>query len=174
MKSTFSGPIQAGDYKNGVTSNLGDVHLEQDFAFTIPANITTFQDSDGQNWSMYNYVEATAWNGTTAVTATQYFPSLAQISDIIIDVPTAFVGPTAVNLTCGLTPSGTDFVSSLNLMTGPVVRVRPTFTNAQLLAMMNLGASSTPIPVYVQITPTVSAVTAGTVFVQILYTQTPR
>ena len=173
-KTTFSGPILTGDSKNSggtVPFNLGTVHLQQDLCFTIPASIATYTDADGQNWSYYNKVPATAFAAFgTAATASFTLPANAQIVDIIIDVPTAIVGPTAANLTCGITASGTDYVSSTNLMTGPVVRVRPTFTNAQLLAMMNVTTNTT---FYAQLTGTVANFTAGVVYVQVLYTQTP-
>jgi hypothetical protein len=90
------------------------------------------------------------------------------IEDIIIDVPTAIVGPTAANLTMGVSAAGTEYVSSTNLMTGPVVRVRPTFTNAQLLAMMNV---TTNVVVYAQLTGTVSNFTAGVVLITVKYVQ---
>ena len=175
-KSTFSGPILVGTGKNTGNTllpfNQGTVDLQQDIVFTIPANITTYVDVDGVSSSQYNYVVATPFAAFgSAATASVTLPAYAQIIDIIVDVPTAIVGPTAANLTMGITANGTDYVSTINLMTGPVIRVRPTFTNAQLLAMMNCTTNTT---FYVQLTGTVANFTAGAVYVQIKYTQTPQ
>ena len=168
----FSGPVNAGTLKDGALQNTGTVDLQQDLCFTIPASITTYIDVDGNNTSQYNRVNATPFAAfSVAATASLQLPANAQIIDIIVDVPTAIVGPTAVNLTMGISAAGTEYVSSVNLMTGPVVRVRPTFTNAQLLAMMNV---TTNITFYAQLTGTVANFTAGVVYIQIKYTQTPN
>lgn len=168
-KTTFSGPVLVGTIKDGSLMNLGDNVLAQEICFTIPASITTFTDADGQNYSYYSRVPATAFAAfSVAATASFNIPANAQIIDIVVDVPTAIVGPTAANLTCGITATGTDYVSSTNLMTGPVVRVRPTFTNAQLLAMMNVTTNTV---FYAQLTGTVANFTAGVVLVTVTYVQ---
>ena len=168
-KTTFSGPVQVGTLKEGSLNNIGSVILSQEVVFTIPASITTVIDADGQSSSLYNGADATAFAAATvAATASFNLPASSDIVDIIIDVPTAIVGPTAANLTLGVTAAGTDYVSSTNLMTGPVVRVRPTFTNAQLLAMMNVTTNTV---VYAQLTGTVANFTAGAVYITVLYTQ---
>jgi hypothetical protein len=48
------------------------------------------------------------------------------------------------------------------------VRLRPTFTAAHLTAMANVGTNTT---FYVQVTPTVSAVTAGVLSMTVVYAQ---
>jgi hypothetical protein len=168
-KTTFSGPVQVGTSRTGSANNLGDVVLSQELCFTIPANITTVVDADGQSASIYNGADAVPFAAFgVAATNNFYLPANADIIDIIIDVPTAIVGPTAANLTMGISAAGTEYVSSTNLMTGPVVRVRPTFTNAQLLAMMSV---STNTGFYAQLTGTVANFTAGVVYITVLYTQ---
>ena len=167
-KTTFSGSVYAGTIRETTNRNIGVMKQQQDMCFTIPASIATVVDQDGQSFSQYNGVNATAFAAfTVAATASLNLPVGAQIVDIIIDVPTAIVGPTAANLTLGISAAGTEYVSSTNLMTGPVVRVRPTFTNAQLLAMMNVTTNTT---VYAQLTGTVANFTAGVVYIQIIYT----
>lgn len=168
-KTTFSGPLMVGTIKNGSLQNLGDNAMSQQICFTIPASITTLTDADGQNYSVYNLVPATAFAAFgVAATASFNLPANAMIEDIIIDVPTAIVGPTAANLTCGITAAGQDYVSTTNLLTGPVVRVRPTFTNAQLLAMMNVTTNTV---FYAQLTGTVANFTAGVVLITVKYVQ---
>jgi hypothetical protein len=167
-KTTFSGSVYAGTIKETANRNIGTMKMQQDVCFTIPASIATVIDPDGQTFSQYNGVNATAFAAfSVAATTSLNLPVGAQIVDIIIDVPTAIVGPTAANLTVGISAAGTEYVSSTNLMTGPVVRVRPTFTNAQLLAMMNVTTNTT---LYAQLTGTVANFTAGVVYIQVIYT----
>lgn len=170
-KTTFSGPMKIGTSKDNsaLTPNLGFVKLQQDVTITIPANITTVIDADGQSLSQYLSSPAVPFAAATvAASAIMYLPASAQVLDIVIDVTTAIVGPTAANLTIGFTAGGADFVSTVNLMTGPVVRVRPTFTNAQLLAMANV---TTNTAIYVTLTGTVANFTAGAVLVSMEYAQ---
>lgn len=168
-KTVFSGPVKIGTVKTGASNNTGSVVLSQELVFTIPANIATVIDADGQSSSKYNGADATAFAAFgVAATASFNLPANSDIVDIIIDVPTAIVGPTAANLTMGSTANGTQYVTSTDLMTGPVVRVRPTFTNAQLLAMMNTTTNTT---FYAQLTGTVANFTAGVVYITVLYTQ---
>ena len=168
-RTTLSGPLLVGTIKDGSAENLGTCILQQDTVFTIPANIANVTNPDGQTFSLYNTVNAVPFAafGVAATSSTIILPANSQIDDIVIDVPTAIVGPTAANLTVGITAAGQDYVSTLNLLTGPVVRVRPTFTNAQLLAMMNI---TTNLTIYAQLTGTVANFTAGVVYVQIKYT----
>lgn len=168
-KTVFSGPLQSGTVKVGSLQNLGDNVLSQQTCFTIAASITSVTDVDGQTVSQYNGVPATVFAAAaSAATASVNLPANSTILDIVIDVPTAIVGPTAANLTCGISAAGTEYVASTNLMTGPVIRVRPTFTNAQLLAMMNVTTNTV---FYAQLTGTVANFTAGVVMVTVTYIQ---
>jgi len=160
-----------GTVREGSLINLGDNVLAQEVCFTIPASIANVTDRDGQTVAMYNGIPATAFAAfTVAATASFNIPLNCQILDIVIDVPTALVGPTAANLTVGTAAGGAQYVTSTDLLTGPVVRVRPTFTNAQLLAMMN---TTTNTVVYATLTGTVANFTAGAVVVTVTYIQNP-
>ena len=172
-KTTFSGPVLVGNQKDTTNSfNLGTTVLQQDVVFTPSANIVTYTDADGGQWSYYNKVPATAWAGTAAaVTASIYLPANAQIIGLYVDVLATIVGPTALSVTAGVTANGTDYMNVTGLMTGPVTgRTIPTYTNAQCLAMMNITTNTT---LYVQAVPTVAAVSAGSILVQVQYTLTP-
>lgn len=171
-KTVFSGPVLMGHIKTTALANIGTVNLEQDVVFTIPANITTHTDVDGQNFSYYNQSSATAFGGTgVAATAVINIPANAQISAIYIDVPVALVGPTAANITVGIAAAGQDYVSTVDLIGTAATRLIPTFTHPQLLAMMNV---TTNLTVSVTLTGTVAPFSAGAVFVQVIYSLTPQ
>ena len=166
-KSTFSGPVSIGTFKDGALNNMGDVLLSQEICFTTPANIVSGIDADGQSTTTYNGADAFPFAAFgVASTASINLPANADIVDIIVDVPVAIAGPTAANLTMGVTTTGQDYVSTLNVV--GATRTRPTFTNAQLLAMMNTGSNTTA---FFQLTGTVANFTAGVVYVTVLYTQ---
>ncbi len=146
--TTFSGPVRAGTLKSGETNgpNLGVVTLMQETSITQ--------------------------NSTTAVSSTLYIPAGSKITDIIVDVLTAFNSATSATLTVGTAAAGTQYAGSVDAKTAG--RVRPTFTAAQLAAMSNVSttgtAAPTTAPVVVTITP-VGATSAGYVRVTILYSQ---
>lgn len=168
-KTVFGGPLQVGTVKEGASANVGKVVLSKSVVFTIAANIASVTDADGQTSSQYNGISATVFAAATvAASATVTLPANSQITDIIIDVPTAITGPTASNLTVGTAAAGAQYVTSTDLQTGPVVRVRPTFTNAQLLAMMNVTTNTS---VVATLTGTVANFTAGAVVVTVEYVQ---
>jgi hypothetical protein len=85
-------------------------------------------------------------NSTNAVSATFYLPysagltgqglSYPQISEIWVDVTTAFNSATSSTLSVGTAAAGTQFVSGVSCNTAG--RVIPTFTGAQLLAMQKV------------------------------------
>ncbi len=146
--TTFSGPVRAGTLKSGETNgpNLGVVTLMQETSITQ--------------------------NSTTAVSSTLYIPAGSKITDIIVDVLTAYNSATSAVLSVGTSAGGTQYASGVDAKTAG--RVRPTFTAAQLAAMSNvtvLGvAAPTTAPVVVTVTPT-GATSAGYVRVTILYSQ---
>lgn len=165
-KTTFQGPISVGTIKN---TNTGGVLLAQRAAFTLTASIANVTDADGQTVAKYNGVPATAFAAATvASSATITIPANSRVVDILIDIPVAITGPTAANLTVGTAAAGTQYVASTDLLTGPVIRVRPTFTVAQLLAMMN---TTTNTSIVATLTGTVANFTAGAVLVTVLYEQ---
>lgn len=146
--TTFSGPVRAGTKTSGETNgpNIGVVTLMQETSITQ--------------------------NSTTAVSSTIYIPAGSKITDIIVDVLTAFNSATSAVLTVGTAAGGTQYAGSVDAKTAG--RVRPTFTAAQLAAMSNvtvLGvAAPTTAPVVVTVTPT-GATSAGYVRVTVLYSQ---
>lgn len=175
-KATFSGPILAGTVKDqGSTFNLGTAILQQDLVYTVAANVSTYTDADGQNWSYYNKVPAVLFSTTDAGNTTVnslIIPANSQIVDITCDVVGALTQSSGtVVAKVGYTSGGTEYASFSDFMTGPVTgRVTPTYTNAQALAMMNVGTYTT---VYIAITTTTHYVTAGALYFQVKYTQTP-
>lgn len=146
--TTFSGPVRAGTLKSGETNgpNLGVVTLMQETSITQ--------------------------NSTAAVSSTLYIPAGSKITDIIVDVLTAYNSVTSAVLSVGTAAAGTEYASGVNAKTAG--RVRPTFTAAQLAAMSNVSvlgvAAPTTAPVVVTITPT-GATSAGYVRVTVLYSQ---
>lgn len=146
--TTFSGPVRAGTLKSGETNgpNLGVVTLMQETSITQ--------------------------NSTTAVSSTLYIPAGSKITDIIVDVLTAYNSATSAVLSVGTAAAGTQYASGVDAKTAG--RVRPTFTAAQLAAMSNVSvlgvAAPTTAPVVVTITPT-GATSAGYVRVTVLYSQ---
>jgi len=173
-KTTFTGPILAGPSKDSTQSpNQGTVVLEQQAYFVLAADIVVATDADRVAYNSFKGIPAYSWNALTAVTATFFVPQNTLMGtgivlrDIGVDVTTAIVGPTALNLTAGITANGTDFLGTQNLMTGPVIRGAFTYSNANLNAMASVTGGS----VFVQITPTVANVTAGRILVTLRYTQ---
>lgn len=165
-KTTFQGPIAVGTIKN---VNTGGVLLAQRAAFTLAASIANVTDADGNVTAKYNGVPATAFAAATvAASATVTIPANSRIVDIVIDIAVAITGPTAANLTVGTAAAGAQYVTATDLLTGPVIRVRPTFTVAQLLAMMN---TTTNTSVVATLTGTVANFTAGAVLITVLYEQ---
>jgi len=156
-KTTFSGPLNVGVAGNDPLVQ-GTVTVAQKVYFVPTASITN---------GLYNGEPAVAWAATAAAaTASVVLPANANIVDFIVDQPVVTTGGTAVNLTSGISAAGVEYIASTDVKA--TVRLRPTFTAAHLLAMSNIGANTS---VYVQVTPTVSAVTAGVLSVTILYTQ---
>jgi len=168
-KATLSGPLFVGTQKDGAMSvnNLGNVVLAQRVAFVTPALLTTTTDADGQTTSTYLGMPAVAWAATAAaVTESVNLPANASIVDFIIDQSLVTTGGTAINLTAGISAAGVEYIASTDIKT--TVRLRPTYTAAHLIAMRTIGTNTT---VYVQITPTATAVTAGVTIVTVQYVQ---
>lgn len=168
-KSTLSGPLFVGTNKSGAkgVNNLGETVLSQKVAFVTPALAVSMTDADGQTTTSYLGMPAVAWAATAAaVTNSVNIPANASILDFIIDQSLVTTGGTAINLTAGISAAGVEYIASTDIKT--TVRLRPTYTAAHLIAMRDIGANTT---VYVQITPTATAVTAGVTIVTIQYVQ---
>jgi hypothetical protein len=168
-KTTFSGPVSAGTIKDGAkgTNNLGTMLLAQKVFVVTPALLTTTTDADGQTTSTYLGQPAVAWAATAAAaTISVQLPANAAIHDFVIDQSLVTTGGTAINLTAGVSAAGVEYIASTDIKA--TVRLIPTYTAAHLIAMRNI---STNTSVFVQITPTATAVTAGVVSVTVLYSQ---
>jgi len=156
-KSTFSGPLNVGVPGNDPLTQ-GTVTVMQKVYFVPSASVVN---------GLYNGEPAVAWAATAAAaTASVTLPANANIVDLIIDQPVVTTGGTAINLTSGISAAGVEYIATTDVKA--TVRLRPTFTAAHLLAMSNIAANTS---VFVQVTPTVSAVTVGVLSVTILYTQ---
>ena len=141
-QTTWSGPLASGDINAGKAGgpNIGLAVLSQ--TVLIDVNATLVQ------------------NGTV------YLPFGSQIVDIIVDVLTQYDSATSATLTVGTASAGTTYASGVNAKTG--VRVRPTFTAAQLAAMDDIGTNGTVVATVTS----VGQPTAGQVRVTYLYVQT--
>lgn len=106
-------------------------------------------------------------NSTAAVSATINVPTASQIIDILVDTTVAWNSATSATLSVGAVAGGTTYASGIDVKTA-AVRIRPTFTAAQLAAMQNLLTSPTT-PIVVTVTP-VGATSAGTTIVTFVYT----
>jgi hypothetical protein len=112
-------------------------------------------------------------NGTNTVTFQFNLPSGSQILDIHMDTTLAWNSGTTDSLTVGLTPGGSDFISTTSVQT--VGRATPTYlTSATELSAMNVVGTtpSNGVPVFATVTPTGTAATTGITFVTIIYVQT--
>ena len=109
-----------------------------------------------------------AQNGTTAVSATFLLPAGAVITDIVADVNTVWNSGTAAVLSVGTAAAGTTYASGVDVKAA-AIRIRPTFTAAQLLALGNVVNNGT---VVATITPTGTASTTGLVILTLDYAQT--
>jgi hypothetical protein len=105
-------------------------------------------------------------NSTTAVSATLYLPKHSVITDIIFDSTTAWNSATSATGSVGIAAAGTEYASGVNTLAAGGARSRPTFTAAQLAAMLDASGA-----VVVTITP-VGATSAGQTTVSVIYEQT--
>jgi hypothetical protein len=106
--------------------------------------------------------------GTAAVTGTCYIPIGAAILDILVDTDTVWNSGTSDTLSVGTAAAGTQYASGVDVKTS-AVRIRPTFTAAQLAAMQNVAA---PAELFVTITQVGAAASTGKTVVSVLYMPT--
>jgi hypothetical protein len=139
--TAFSGPVVSGDQAPGSnTPNQGlSVNMQQ---------VTLVQ------------------NSTNAVSGTLYLPPHSIITDIIFDSTTAWNSATSATGSVGTSAGGTQYASGVNTLAAGGARSRPTFTAAQLAAMLDAGGA-----VVATITP-VGATSAGQTTVTVVYEQT--
>ena len=105
-------------------------------------------------------------NSTTAVSQALAIPQGAQIIDIITDTTVLWNSATSATLSVGNVAAGTQYASGVDVKTTGL-RIRPTYTAAQLTAMSNVGTNGN---IVITITP-VGATSAGTTIVTIIYDQ---
>lgn len=151
-RSSFSGPILSGTVKNNTYRNLGNSSVAQ----TTPV--------------------AQAGAGTQNITL--YIPALSQITSFTVDLYTVWDSATSAALTIGTASGGTQFVSSLDVKTGPAGRMTITPTAAQLLAWSSVAqdntataAAGTPTSSIVITLVATGATTAGSARVTVHYLQ---
>jgi hypothetical protein len=140
-QTTWSGPLASGDINAGKAGgpNIGLAVLSQTVLIDFDATLVQ--------------------NGTV------YLPFGSQIVDIIVDVLTQYDSATSATLTVGTASAGTTYASGVNAKTG--VRVRPTFTAAQLAAMDNIGTNGTVVATVTSVgQPTVGQVRVTYQYVQ--------
>lgn len=141
-QTTWTGPLASGDKNAGVTGgpNIGLAVLSQSVLINFDATLVQ--------------------NGTV------YLPFDSQIVDIIVDVLTQYDSATSATVSVGTASGGTQYASGVNAKTG--IRVRPTFTAAQLAAMDDINTNGTVVATVTS----VGQPTVGQVLVTYLYVQT--
>lgn len=140
-QTTWSGPLASGDKNAGVVGgpNIGLAVLSQ----TVLIN----------------------FDATLVQNATVYLPYESQIVDVLVDVLTQYNSATSATVSVGTASGGTQYASGVNAKTG--VRVRPTFTAAQLAAMADTESNGAVVATVTS----VGQPTAGQVRVTYLYVQ---
>lgn len=157
--ATHLGPWLLGTIKNTTGTTVGTI---ENLGATICSQ-TFKKDYTGQ--------AASATTDTVCV-----LPAGAQIVDIKIDTLVAFTGSTAANLTLGdgttanLYWASTDITSQGRLAYTNAATKLVNWCGATSTASPNgIGIGSTDVKVVATMTPTVAAVTAGTVQYTIMY-----
>lgn len=151
-RSTFSGPVLSGTAKYGQYKNIGNSSQVQTTAVTQ------------------------AGAGTQNITL--YIPALSQITSFTVDLYTVWDSATSAALTIGTASGGTQFVSSLDVKTGPAGRLTITPTAAQLLVWSSVAQDNTattaagvPTSSIVITLVATGATTAGSARVTVHYAQ---
>lgn len=106
-------------------------------------------------------------NAANAVSATVYAPKHSILIDVLVDTTTAWNSATSDTLSVGTAAAGTQYVSGVDVKTA-AGRQRPTFTAAQLAAMLDTGSNEA---IVATVTPVGSAA-AGQTTVTYVYAQT--
>lgn len=106
-------------------------------------------------------------NGTNAVSATIYLPKHSVLMDILVDTLTAWDSATSDTLSIGTAAAGTQYAGLVDVKAA-ASRIRPTFSAAQLAAMLDTGSNEA---VVATVTPVGSAANGQTV-VTYIYAQT--
>ena len=142
------------------------------FGSTLRAGSGTLTDAtDGGFVVMSQTTTVTTAAAGTATSATITLPASSQIIDLIADmVVNEVVGAgtaTTIPMTIGTAAAGTQYVSSTDVFAGG--RIALTFTAAQLLAMSDIGTSTS---VVVTLDPDGTIVTTqGVIRLTVVYAQ---
>ena len=139
---------------------------------TLRAGSGTLTDTvDGGYTILTQLVSVTTVAAGTAVSGSVTLPASSQILsfhlDQTVDEVVGAGTATAINATIGTAAAGTQYLSATNVITGG--RASLAYTAAQLLAMQNIGTSTS---VYFTIAPngTIST-TQGTYVLTVVYAQ---
>lgn len=156
-RTTFSGPIKAGDIRSNAYKNVGTVVLNQNVVFDFAAG------------------------DIATSTKTLYLPAGSRIINIVGLVITAYTATTN-NITIGKAAAGTEYVTTFTAAgtTGFVAPTAP--TNAQAAVWFNTTAAAGDVsssttgtfpvsPLAITLTLTGGTVTAGKVVVTLQYAQ---
>lgn len=151
--TTFQSPIKSGTVKDGLvaltsaTTGLTGAYNGCDLGYAV------LQQSGTLSF------------GATLVQDLRFnLPANARIIDIIVDVLTVYDSATSATVSVGRTTGATQLASGVDAKTS-AVRIRPTFTAAQLLAMDNITTNTTVIATCTS----VGQPTAGSTRVTIVY-----
>lgn len=132
---------------------------------------TPSADGSGKGNVVLSQSKTLIQNSTTPVSATFKVPAIwggpevrVKIVDIIADVEVVFNSAVSATLTVGTAAAGTQYASGVDVKTA-AIRIRPTFTAAQLTAMKSI---TTIDDIIATITPS-GATSTGTVTVTVLY-----
>ena len=151
-RSTFSGPIKSGTNRYAPYKNVGTTLITQVLPITFDATLV-------QN-------------------ALFYIPAGSTLTNMYIDVTTAYNSATSATLSIGKTSGGIEYASGVNAKT--TGRTTPTYTTTQLINMQltpvdvssqTAGGNGACSAVYATVT-SVGQPTAGTGYVTIQYFQT--
>lgn len=107
-------------------------------------------------------------NAGSVVNGTFYLPKHSVIVDVIVDTTTPWNSGTSDTLSLGTSTGDTTYVSGVDVK-GGAARIRPTFTAAQLAAMLDTGSNETFVAT---VTPAGTSASAGQTTVTIVYAQT--
>ena len=151
--TTFTNSVRAGTVKDGYqTLTSGTTGLTGAASGCNLGNVQLCQ-------------QGTISFGATLVQDLKFFlPANSTIQNILVDTLTAYDSVTSASLTVGTATAGTQYMTGVDVKT--TGREAQSQSAAQLLAMSNI---STNTSVVVTVT-SVGQPTAGSVFVQILYT----
>lgn len=151
-RTTFTGPLMAGTIRDNQYRNVGSAVLSQ----TVTVN--------------------QAGAGTQNITL--YVPANSRLLGFTVDLLTVWDSATSAALTVGTASAGTQYVSSLDVKTGPAGRMTIAPTAAQLTAMASTAvdaaasaAAGAPVSPLVITLAAVGATSAGQAVVTVQYVQ---